>query len=197
MARLLRRALLCASASLFALSASAQLANFELCGASSYATSLAPVGTPVEAHFAWDVSQPGYPTTTGEANFYDVGAFTFTVGDHTVRSDRVWVVMRDGANSGDHIEVRGYEPVIDGTPFAQGYFVLALAATPGTNPFNALQLPATLDLADFDNPSYTSFQLYSGVVANDLLLDVDMQWLGHPEQRPGNNRRDCKVRGRG
>ena len=74
---------------------------------------------------------------SNEANFYDVGPFTFTVGAHAVRSDRVWVVMRDYPNGGDYIEIRGYEPVIDGTLFAQGYFGVRLSGTPGTNVFRA------------------------------------------------------------
>jgi hypothetical protein len=200
MLKKMHRALLCATFLLSALSASAQVVNFEFCGQSVYATPMAPVGTPVSGQFSWDTTAPALdPPGSVWNNYYapQVGRFAFVVGEHTVATDNVWVIVNNFPGSGDWIDINGYAPVIDGTLFSQGYFGIRLSATPGTDVFPDGKLPRDLNLADFNNPTFNYFQLYSGVTGNDIMLDVDLQWIGHPENRPGNSeRRDCHPRPR-
>jgi hypothetical protein len=189
------RPLLAAAFLLFALPASAQVVTFEFCGRSIYGTPMAPVGTPVSGRFSWDIAAPALePSGSVDNNYYapQVGRFAFVVGEHNVATDNMWVIVRNYPGSGDSIDINGYAPVIDGTLFSQGYFGIRLSATPGSDVFADGKLPRDLNLADFNNPSYGYFQMYSGVVSNDIMLDVELQWLGHPQDRPGNSeRRDC------
>ncbi len=200
MFRKLNRAVLCAAFLLSALSAAAQVVTFEFCGRSIYGTPMAPVGTPVSGRFSWDIAAPALePPGSVDNNYYapQVGRFAFVAGQHNVATDNMWVIVRNFPGSGDSIDINGYASVIDGTLFSQGYFGIRLSATPGTDVFPDGKLPRDLNLADFNNPSYNYFQLFSGVVGNDIMLDVELQWVGHPETRPGSSeRRDCHPRPR-
>lgn len=101
------------------------------------------------------------------------------------------------ANVGDMIDINGMSPVIDGTLFHSGYFSIRPATAHGnTSVFQDTRLPAQLDITQFDGLGMNYFQLFSGVVSNEILLDVNLEWIRRAgEPQPGQSeRRLCLPR---
>ena len=176
------RASLCVAALLLAQTAAAEVATFEFCGHATLSNPMATAGTPVLGRMSWDTSAVG-STTTPETTFYyapDTGTFSFSVGAHSVTSSQTWVSVSNdtGSNFADMIDMAGYAPVIDGTLFHSAYFGLRLASGwTGTHVFKDTSLPSNLNIALFDGVGGNYFQMYSGILPNDLLLDVSLKWI--------------------
>jgi hypothetical protein len=195
------RALLCAAGLMAVGTVSAEVVAFELCGHVKTSTPMAPAGTPVMGRFSWDtsapVTSPGGVTWLSSYGPPYTGPFTFTVGPHSVSAENTGVtVFNDtGSNVADMIDFGGNYPiVIDGTVFDQGYFSIRLASSPAkTSVFQDTSLPAHLEVARFDSQSMNYFQMYSGVVQNEVMLDATVDWIRRSgEPRSGQSeRREC------
>jgi hypothetical protein len=195
------RALLCAAGLMAAGTVSAEMVAFEFCGHVVTTTPMARAGTPVMGRFSWDTSAPViFPEGVTWLSFYSppyTGPFTFTVGRHSVSAESTGVtVFNDtGSNVADMIDIGGNYPiVIDGTVFDRGYFSIRLATSAAnTSVFQDTSLPANLDVADFDSQNMNYFQMFSGVVSNEVLLDATVEWIRRSgEAQAGQSeRREC------
>jgi hypothetical protein len=195
MPNILQRWLLGAAALLFALPASAQFVSFDFCGYVKESSPMAQQGTPVFGRFSWDLSAVGYTPFPG-AGYYtspETGSFTFSVGKHHVKAETTQVVINNDVATSDLIDINGHAPVVNGTLFRDGYVSIRLMSAPGN--MTALQdsrLPRELDVAAFDSVQHNVFQLYSGAVNDDRMLDVTLNWILRADVNPGrSDRRQC------
>jgi hypothetical protein len=180
--------------------ASAETATFEFCGHTIGTNPMARDGTPVVGRFSWDTSAAGsIPYAGAPQSYYEppaIGPFSFLVGRHRVTAENTSAVVFNDAQStlgnvSDMIDINAQAPVVDGTLFQNGYFSIRLAGSPqNTSVLADTSLPSRLDVAKFDGFNMNYFQMYSGVVANDLMLDVKLDWI----QRAGEARRGESAR---
>ena len=178
------RGLLLAAALVAGTNAAADVVTFEFFGRVSSTSPMARQGAPVLGRFSWDTSAPLSPPYEGASQSVYTAPYTFgisfQVGAHKVSSDQMNVVVWNdlGGNVGDMIDIGGARAVIDGTLFENGHFDIRLASAPGnTTALSSPQLPSELNVDSFDSVGMNYFQLLTGVVSNEVLLDVKLEWI--------------------
>lgn len=195
------RGLLWAAAISVGAHASAEIVTFEFCGHTIQANPMAREGAPVVGQFSWDTSASGWFRFGGPPLTYyrapATGPLSFLVGPHKVAAENTSVLVYNDtqSNVGDMIDINAQAPVIDGTTLRNGYVSIRLASSPeNTSVFDDTSLPSELDVAKFDSVGVNYFQMFGGVVANDMLLDVKLDWIRRAaDARPGESERRLCV----